>query len=1330
MPNDNTSLKTSNIIPVLKKGIITEIPDDPDKVRYEFVSPTQFFGNTLNLLPMQNSVAAARAFYEHKFYTQALPLTNGEAPYVQSLKDGDESFEEYLGRKTGVITLDPDEDYADILDVTPDYIKYKNNKGEVKSKSLYNNFAFNRKTFLNNIPLVKKGDKITRDKNSKSSPVLARTNYTDNNGTLNMGLNARVGFVPYKGWSMDDAVVISQSFADKLRSNHMYQYEEDDDTASATGKNYFNSVYPGKYSKEQLDKIDDNGVVKVGSIVTENDPIILSTKPRTVTYSDANVGKLSKYLKSSKIDATQKWDHPNPGIVRDVVKTKDGYKVNIETSAPMQEGDKMCYHPDTEVFTDEGWKNITDITFEDKVAALFDRNQDKFVHKNGKFCKDKQDLYAKFVHPYHVMHYTYSGYMYEVDAPRVAYSVTPTHRIWCKSRSNKSNDQRWEVKDAQAIYGMSKMFMVSADFDLSDRELPETIKIPYYEYEDLKTLNKLTDKDNLCELNTLDFAMFMGFYLSEGSTQHKHQNNFNIAITQTKKPLCAVIEKVLNRLGFNYYYNNLTSQYIIIHQKSLAIYLKQFGTASEKFIPDWIKKLPKEGLELFIASYFNGDGDKKKAKTIWTSSYKMAKDLAYIYTLLGGSPSIHVRERFNYSNLNAKGKVIKANFPSYEIRFLEFHTASLDNTRKNNYHLKRKYNGEVYCVSVHGLGIILTRFNGKQSWQGNSTRSGNKLTISHIIPDEEMPRTKDGKPLDVLFNQLGLVSRVNANMIYETLLGKVAEKTGKRYKLPTFNKGDEKWFDYVEKELKDNNLTDVEPVYAPVLGRDLDNPITVGNVYFLKLHHMVDSKLSQRGQGAYDNNDEPLKGGDEMAKAKRMSGLETAALLSSGAYNVLKDSTHVRGQKNDDFWRKVRMGQTPQLINKSPFVWDKFLALMQGAGINTKRTDNGESIQATPFTDKDFDQFNPIEIKNDNIMDFKTMKPLDGGFFSPELTVANKWGKITLDKHYPNPAFENVIISLLGIKKSQFDDIIKGDLSLQKYGTGTEALYNALKDINVDLALDQAKKEFKSGPKSKKQQALNRIMALDGLKRNKMRPEEYMISKVPVLPPKFRPFALMGDTFLPGDANELYQDVFNVVHTQNDIREELGDEEANKNSINVYNSLKALYGYGEPTNQKLKQRGVSGFLRKLIGGTSKFSQFNRSVVSKPVDFTGRSVIDANPDLSMDEMGIPYKMGLKIYSPYIHSELVKRGYSNKDALENIEKGTELAKSILRKIGENRYIISSRAPAWHKPSVLGFKPIFHDGKNILLPPVVASGLGADYDGDMQVGYIYVAIKKNID
>lgn len=78
--------KKNKLIPVLKRGVITEEPDDIEKVRYEFVSPNQFFGNTLNLLPMQNSVTAARAFYEHKFITQALPIKDGESPNVQSLK--------------------------------------------------------------------------------------------------------------------------------------------------------------------------------------------------------------------------------------------------------------------------------------------------------------------------------------------------------------------------------------------------------------------------------------------------------------------------------------------------------------------------------------------------------------------------------------------------------------------------------------------------------------------------------------------------------------------------------------------------------------------------------------------------------------------------------------------------------------------------------------------------------------------------------------------------------------------------------------------------------------------------------------------------------------------------------------------------------------------------------------------------------------------------------------------------------------------------------------------------------------------------------------------
>ena len=1107
--------KKNKLIPVLKRGVITEEPDDIEKVRYEFVSPNQFFGNTLNLLPMQNSVTAARAFYEHKFITQALPIKDGESPNVQSLKNADnnESYEDYLGKKTGVISLDEDDNSADILEVTPDYIKYKNDKGETKTKNLYNNFAFNRKTMLTNYPLVKAGDKISRDK-SKNPPILAKTNFTDNNGTLNMGLNARVGFVPYKGWSMDDAVVISEDFAKKMTSQHMYQYSEANDSKDVkTGKDHFKAFYPDKFNKEQMDKIDDNGVIKAGTVVNPGDPLIVSTRSRVVSSNDANLGRLSKYLKTTRLDSSQVWDHNTPGIVTDVVKTNDGYKVNVETFAPMQEGDKMCYHPDTEVFTEDGWKNITDIKLGDKVVAL------------------TTDLSGK---P--------SGY---------------------------------KLSDLIEIH----------KYKLNNDTL--------YGYEDEHVAQLVTGNHN-CAINCLD--------------------------------------------KLTYETANLLS----------------YSSKDEQFIS--------------------------------------------------------VSPDFDLNN----GNDLKYTF-----------------INKNNVYKAHDYSGEVIGIGVNAFShIILTRYHNKPIFSGNSTRSGNKLTVSHILPQNEMPRTKDGKPLDVLFNQLGLVSRVNANMMYEAMLGKVAEKTGKKYKLPTFNKNSEKWYDFVENELKKNNLSDVETVYDPVIDRDLDQPIAVGNAYFLKLHHTSDSKLSSRGQGIYDQNEMPVKGGETGMMAKRQSSLENNGLLSSGAYNVIKDALHLRGQRNDDYWRKVRMGQTPSLAKKSPFIWDKYIALMQGAGINAKRADNGDSIQATPFTDKDFALFNPVEIKNDGIIDFKNMKPISGGLFDPALTVGNRWGKITLDRSYPNPAFEDTIISLLGLKRSTFNDILAGKESLLKYGTGTKAIYNALSDIDIDKDLEQAKQDFKYGPKSKKQQALNRIMALDGLKNNRMKPEEFMITKVPVIPPKFRPYSVMGkDTFLPGDANELYQDVINMAHTQGEILQELGPDEADKNVPNVYKSLKALYGYGEPASRKLKQRGVSGFLQKLIGGTSKFSQWNRNVISKPVDFSARGVIDANPEISMDELGIPYEMGFEIYSPYIQRELVKRGLSPKDALQNIKDQTKMAKDALQAVVDGgRWITASRAPAWFKMGVLGFKPVFHEGKNILLPPVVSSGLGADFDGDCQWGHVFVCIRDS--
>ena len=111
---------------------------------------------------------------------------------------------------------------------------------------------------------------------------------------------------------------------------------------------------------------------------------------------------------------------------------------------------------------------------------------------------------------------------------------------------------------------------------------------------------------------------------------------------------------------------------------------------------------------------------------------------------------------------------------------------------------------------------------------------------------------------------------------------------------------------------------------------------------------------------------------------------------------------------------------------------------------------------------------------------------------------------------------------------------------------------------------------------------------------------------------------------------------------------------------------------------------------------------------------------------MDEMVLPYSMGIEIYAPYIQRELSKRGYSLKESLKHIKNQDKVAREALETVAKDRWVTASRAPAWHKFSYLGFKPKFHDSNNILLNPISNSGLGADYDGDCQMGHCFM-LKK---
>ena len=779
----------------LNNGKFIELDSDED-AEYELATYDRLFGSHINAIPIQSAVQGPRLFYGARFENQALPLKDPEVPLVQNQdQDTGISFDKLFGKYAGAV--EADDDY-DVISVDPDQIVLKNKKGEKVIKELYNNAPFNRKTSIHNTSLVKPGDVVTKGQ------VLAKSNYTDDNGTLAMGKNALVGLVAYKGHSMDDAIAISQSFANKLTSEHSETHAVEFDHNNKLNKNHFRSLFPENYTKEQLDKIDDDGVVAKGTILKPGDPIFLTTRPRTVNSASFTSGKLTKGLAMARQDASNKWDSEYDAEVIEVFKGRKGVKVLTKAYAPSRIGDKIVFrtgqksfHKDTEVMTERGWVLIPDLENSDKILSL--------SNNNGTYYSEYSPIVE--AHQYH-----FKGQLHTMDSDKGAFSVTAAHRIFCHFNNS------WKVVAA------SDMPAKSCGFLSDDRML------------------------------------------------------------------------------------------LSIGVKSLA--------------PD-------------------------------------------------------------------------INEPVFG---------------------KEDYDDMVHCIQVKGLGVIYTRFKGKTVWIGNSI-------ISEIIPDDQMPTTEGGEPLEVLLNHQSLPSRTNVSLPYELALGKVAAKKGQPIVLPGFTAPGQKWGDIIKPMMEEAGVSFKERVFDPKEGRFLEEPIAVGKGYIMKLHHVAASKVSSRGQGSYDQFQQPTKGGGESAQSKRMSGLETTVLLSSGAYNNIREASILRGQQNDEYWRQLKMGLNPKPPG-IPFVWDKFNKMLMGAGINPK-DEGGGQIRLTPMTDKVLDSYRPMELSNAEHVNMKDLSPVPGGLFDPALVSANAWGKITLPKAMPNPAYEKSIRIMLGLKKAEFEEVLQGKRKLK-----------------------------------------------------------------------------------------------------------------------------------------------------------------------------------------------------------------------------------------------------------------------------------------------------------
>ena len=585
-----------------------------------------------------------------------------------------------------------------------------------------------------------------------------------------------------------------------------------------------------------------------------------------------------------------------------------------------------------------------------------------------------------------------------------------------------------------------------------------------------------------------------------------------------------------------------------------------------------------------------------------------------------------------------------------------------------------------------------------------SNRYGGKGVVGKIVDDESMIKDASGKPIDMLWSSLSVVSRINPGQVIETALAKAAKKTGKQYKINSFEKVNNVKF--AREELKKAGISDKEDVYDPITGKTIKN-IMVGPQYTYRLFKTTDTNFSARGVDAgYDVNRAPSKGGDDGAKGTGM--MEINALLAHDARDIIKENAVIRGTKNTEYWRAVQLNRPVPPPNTS-FAFDKFKGMLVGAGMRLDR--EGNDMTLTPLTDKEVGEMSAGEIKNGKMLLAKNLMPERDGLFDLTKTGGSngtKYSHIDLPESVMNPLFSDAARRLLGITESKLNkDIVENG------GDSVRAKLNAL---DLDSELSASKSALKKLSGADKDNAYKRIKAINALvKTGNKAGDAYMIKKFPVIPPTFRPVVPgpRGD-LLVSDVNHMYKDLVLAKDKLKEAKDlDLPDSDIKEMRSHLQQAAGAVIGVNPPVSAKLVQSEVKGIVNTITGTKTGF--YNGKVLAKRLDLTGRGTAAPDPSLGMDEVGLPEEMMWGMYSPFIMKGLVRRGYPSLQAKEMVDKRAHQAREELMIEAKSRPVYINRAPTLHRFNIIAAKPVPVEGKTIKVNPFLEDGMNLDYDGD---------------
>lgn len=618
--------------------------------------------------------------------------------------------------------------------------------------------------------------------------------------------------------------------------------------------------------------------------------------------------------------------------------------------------------------------------------------------------------------------------------------------------------------------------------------------------------------------------------------------------------------------------------------------------------------------------------------------------------------------------------------------------------------------GIVTDVSMTGRNIDIYIKSTHPFKEGDklSGRYGNKYIVTKIIPTSDAPHRPNGDPIDIMLSPHSVPSRMNIGQILETAAGKIAEKTGKPYIVNNFENPNQDAANKIFKEMKDLGLEANEELTDGKTGQKIKNPIFVGKQYIMKLRHIVNKKQGVHNYGVYDIDEQPAGKG-----AQKVGTMDTYAYLAHGAKHNLYEIANIKGRRNEEYWRDLQFGLPPAKPTKN-FIFDKMTTYLKGSGINVNK--KGNKLQILPLTDDDITKMSNGEIKDPGAMLVgKNLTSRKDGLFDPEITGGvrgTQWGHINLIDRIPNPMFEDAIIKALDLTENSYESILNGRQELNGL-TGHKAIIKGLKEINVKKRTKELRDELKTAPPTNVNKLNTKIRYMEALQDLEMDPiKAYTISKVPIIPPVFRPtYPLPSGDLVVSDINKHYKDVGLINSQLKNNFKDLPEKERQEGMKTLYNSVKAMQGFIDPiTYSKEKYKG---FIQEL--GKMKTGLIHGKAWAHRQDISGRSTITVEPELGLNEVGIPREFAYTAYKPFILRNLKESGIKATQALKHYEEKSPTAMQALENVLKDRPVILNRAPSLHKHSVQAFRPVLTTGKSIRLNPLVVKGFNADFDGD---------------